>query len=159
MAENNVYKICCFAGHSDIQENKTKEKIKDISQSLILNHGVKEFWVGNYGNFDACSAAAIRELKKIYNDIKLILVIPYLTKKITEYKEEYYKMYNGILIADIPENTPKRFFITKANEYMVNNSDYLICYVQRSYGGAANTYKNAKRKNLKIINIAEEMTP
>lgn len=148
-------KRCCFAGHSDIWDSNLAEKIKSVAEDLILNHNVREFWVGNYGNFDGSAASVIRELQKTYTDVKLDLVIPYLTKSINEYKELYYKKCDNILIADIPENTPKRFHITKANEYMVNNSDFLICYIQRSWGGAITTYKYAKRKNLQIFNIAE----
>ena len=122
---------------------------------MIVNHNVKEFWVGNYGRFDGCSASVIRELQKTYTDIELDLVIPYSTKSINEYKELYYKKCETILVADIPENTPKRFHITKANEYMVNNSDFLICYIQRPWGGAITTYKYAKRKKLQIFNVAE----
>ena len=148
-------KRCCFAGHSDIWDSSLAEKIKNVAEDLIVNHNVKEFWVGNYGNFDDSAASVIRELQKTYTDVKLDLVIPYLTKSINEYKELYYKKCDNILIADIPENTPKRFHIRKANEYMVNNSDFLICYIQRSWGGAITTYKYAKRKNLQIFNIAE----
>ena len=149
-------KRCCFAGHGDIWDSNLAEKIKNIAENLIVNYNAKEFWVGNYGKFDAYAATGIRELKKTYSDIELDLVIPYLTKSITEYKELYYKKCDNILIADIPENTPKRFYITKANEYMVSNSDFLICYIQRSWGGAITTYKYAKRKKLKIFNVAEK---
>lgn len=148
-------KRCCFTGHSDIWDSSLAEKIKSVAEDLIVNHNVREFWVGNYGNFDGSAASVIRELQKTYSDVKLDLVIPYLTKSINEYKELYYKKCDNILIADIPENTPKRFHITKANEYMVNNSDFLICYIQRSWGGAITTYKYAKRKKLQIFNIAE----
>ena len=148
-------KRCCFAGHSDIWDSSLTEKIKSVAEDLIVNHNVREFWVGNYGNFDGSAASVIRELQKTYSDVKLDLVIPYLTKSINEYKELYYKKCDNILIADIPENTPKRFHITKANEYMVNNSDFMICYIQRSWGGAITTYKYAKRKNLQIFNTAE----
>ena len=148
-------KRCCFAGHSDIWDSSLTEKIKSVAEDLIVNHNVREFWVGNYGNFDGSAASVIRELQKTYSDVKLDLVIPYLTKSINEYKELYYKKCDNILIADIPENTPKRFHITKANEYMVNNSDFMICYIQRSWGGAITTYKYAKRKKLQIFNIAE----
>lgn len=148
-------KRCCFAGHSDIWDNTLAEKIKSVAEDLIVNHNVKEFWVGNYGNFDGSAASVIRELQRTYSNVKLDLVIPYLTKSINEYKELYYKKCDNILIADIPENTPKRFHITKANEYMVNYSDFLICYIQRSWGGAITTYKYAKRKKLQIFNIAE----
>lgn len=149
-------KICCFAGHSDVWDNNVKERIKDIAENLIINKNVKEFWVGNYGNFDSYSASAIREIQKTHTDIKLNLVIPYLTKSMCEYGEIYYNKYDNLLLADIPQNTPKRFYTIKTNEYMINNSDFLICNVQRSWGGAIKTYKYAKRKNLQIYNIAEK---
>ena len=37
---------------------------------------------------------------------------------------------------------------------MINNSDLLICYVNKTWGGAYKTYKYAKNKQLKIINIS-----
>ncbi len=149
-------KRCCFAGHSDIWDSNLREKLKTVAEDLIVNHNVKEFWVGNYGTFDGTSASVIKELQKTYTDIKLDLVIPYLTKTLNEYKELYYQKCDNILVADVPENTPKRFYITKANEYMVDNSQYLICYIQRSWGGAITTYKYAKRRKLQIFNIAEK---
>ncbi len=148
-------KKCCFAGHSDIWDSMLEDKIKKVAENLIINCNVKEFQVGNYGKFDSSAATVIRNLQKTYANIKLNLVIPYLTTSINECKELYYKKYDNILMADIPENTPKRFRITKANEYMVNHSDFLICYIQKSFGGAFTTYKYAKRKKLQIINIAE----
>ena len=39
---------------------------------------------------------------------------------------------------------------------MVNKSDYIICYVEHSWGGAAKTYEYARRqKHIQIINIAD----
>ncbi len=149
-------KRCCFAGHNDMLDEGAKQKIKIASENLIVNHNVKEFWVGNYGTFDRCVSSAIRELKKIYSDIKLYLVIPYLTKSINDYKDFYYEKYDGILMADIPQSTPKKFHITKANEYIVNNSDFLICHIERSWGGAFTTYKFAKSKKLEIFNVAQK---
>ena len=73
-------KRCCFAGHSDIWDSSLAEKIKSVAEDLIVNYNVREFWVGNYGNFDGSAASVIRELQKTYSDVKLDLVIPYLTK-------------------------------------------------------------------------------
>ncbi len=151
-------KRCCFARHSDIWENNLPEKIKTAAENLIVNHNVKEFWVGNYGKFDNIAFCAIRELQKVYSDIELDLVIPYLTKDINKNSELYHKKCDNILIADIPQNTPKRFYIKKANEYIVDNSHFLICCIQTSWGGAINTYKYAKRKKLQIFNIAGKTT-
>lgn len=154
---DTVSKICCFAGHKDIYDNSIKEKIKEHLITLIEKENVKKFWVGNYGDFDSYSASVVRELKQTYPDITLELVIPYITKEINDYKELYYKSYDCILIADIPASTPARYKIIKANQYMVDNSAYLICCVRRSYGGAARTLEYAKRKNhIKIFNLAGE---
>lgn len=149
-------KRCCFAGHSDSFDSLCKEKVMKIAESLVVNQNVKEFWVGNYGAFDSCASSAIKELQKNYDDIILDLVIPYLTKSIIINKELHLKKYDQILIADIPQNTPKRFYVTKTNEYIVDNCDFLICNVQQHFGGAFTTYKYAKRKDLQIYNIAEK---
>ena len=149
-------KICCFAGHRDIDDKSVKEKIKEKLITLIEKENFKKFRVGNYGDFDGYAASVVRELKQAYSDITLELVIPYVTKEINYYKELYYKNYDHILMADIPVSTPARYKIIKANQYMIDNSAYLLCYVRHSWGGAARTLEYARRKNqIKIFNLAE----
>ncbi len=108
--------------------------------------------MGNYGDFDRICAGVLLQFKKIY-DIRLFLIVPYLTKAITENKSTYYKKYDGIYIADMPLNTPPRLKILKTNHYMVDNSDYLICFVNTTWGGAAQTLEYAKKRNIKIISL------
>ena len=148
-------KICSFAGHSELygQEADIYKKLLLVIEKLVLTEDINEFWVGNYGAFDRLSAKAVRNLKEKYSYIQLNLVVPYLTKEINEYREEYYKNFDNILMADIPEKTPKRFKIIKSNEYMVQNSNVLVCCVMHSFGGAARTVEYAKKNNIKIINL------
>ena len=54
-------KRCCFAGHGEIYDTSVKEKLKTEIKRLIETENVREFWVGNYGKFDAYSACAVRE--------------------------------------------------------------------------------------------------
>jgi len=150
---NKTKTRCTFAGHSEIHNSNLVEVIKTTAKELITEYGVNEFWVGHYGDFDHYAAKAIRELKPEY-DIELVLVIPYLTKEIEEYKEEYYRNFDAVLMADIPEKTPKKLKIIKVNQYMVNESDFLICYVKNSWGGAAKTLEYAKQKKKNIYNLA-----
>ena len=148
-----MHKRCFFAGHSKLYED-VQEKLKAAIEYQILHNGVDEFWVGNYGAFDRAAAKAVRELQGTYRDIKLYLVLPYLTRAIEEAREEYYKAFDGLLLADIPENTPKRYHILKCNEYMAQESDVLVCYVKHPFGGAADTLDIAKKKKqIEIINI------
>lgn len=149
--------VCTFAGHSRLFDAENiYNSILCVIEELIKFENVYEFRVGNYGEFDRLSARAVRLLKKKYPNIQLNLVVPYLTSEINKYKEDYYKEYDNILIADMPENTPRKLKIIKSNRYMIESSDFLICYVKHSWGGAAITLEYAKKtENIKIINLAE----
>ena len=149
-------KICCFAGHSKLYNTDTvyRQLITTVD-GLIKRENIKEFWVGNYGVFDKLSAKAVTELKREYPEIRLSLVIPYLTLEINKYKKSYYKNYDNILMADIPSKTPKKAQIIKCNQYMIKNASFLVCYVKNSWGGAVKTFEYAqKKKNMRIINLA-----
>lgn len=145
-------KICCFAGHSKIDNSDlVYKKLIEAIEKLIIEENIKSFQVGNYGAFDNLAIKALNELKQKY-DIKTELVIPYLTKEINENKEEYYRNYDSITIADIPLSTPQKLRIIKCNEYMISSCSYLICYIKYPWGGAAKTLNFAKsRKNIKIL--------
>ena len=68
-------KICCFAGHNKEYSNLIISSIQKKAEELIIEDKVTEFWVGNYGKFDFVSADIIRDLKRTYPNIKLILQI------------------------------------------------------------------------------------
>ena len=147
-------KVCCFAGHSNIYY--TDEHYKSLSEKiekLIINENVTEFRVGNYGNFDRLCVRAVSELKNKYPYITLILVIPYLTAEIIKNKEYYENDYDTILVADIPESTPKKLGIIKCNEYIADTSDYLIYCVINHCTGADKTLEYAKKKKLITLSI------
>ena len=150
-------KVCCFAGHNKVYGDDMRNKVKETTEMLIKNENVKKFLVGNYGGFDKCCAAAVRELKKTYSDITLDLIIPYVTKNMNDYKDLYYENYDCIVMADIAASTPARYRIVKANRYMVDKSDFLICHINHSWGGAAETLRYAERKkNIKIYNLTDK---
>lgn len=148
-------KICCFAGHKDIYgETELKESVYNKCEELITEKAVNCFWVGHYGNFDGLTARTVRELKKKYPHIKLELILPYITKGVNDYKELYYKDYDNIIMADIPERTPTKYRIIKCNQYMVDCSEFLIAFVNYSFGGAVKTLEYAqKRDNIEIFNF------
>ena len=148
-------KICCFAGHRSIADKyDLSVQIYEKCEKLICQCGVKTFWVGNYGSFDTLAAGIVRKLKSKYSDIELDLFLPYVTKTINEYREMYYKEYDHMIIADMPENTPVRYRILKCNQFMIEQSDFLIAYVNHSFGGAAKTLEYArKKKQIEIFNF------
>ena len=137
-----LYPICCFAGHRDFLNTECiEEKLKKHIISLITNENVTEFMLGNYGNFDKVVNKVLFSVKEAYPHIKITLVVPYLT---TLLKEQRNEKYECILIADMPENTPRKYQILKCNEYMVSKSQFIICYVKNTWGGAYKTLSRRK---------------
>jgi len=147
-------KVCCFAGHADIfGEEGLYDKTKEIIYELIVKEDVVDFYVGRYGKYDWLATKVLLELKKICPYIRIFLVIPYLKKDITRKNGEICN-YDDIIIADMPENTPAKYKILMCNRYMVEHSDFLVAFVNYSWGGAAKTIEYAqKKKHIKIINL------
>ena len=133
-----------FCGHKDIHDRAAVERwLYDVCRDLILQ-GAEEFYLGGYGEFDHQSAAVLRELKKTNPQIRLILVLPYLNSSMpTEgYDETVYPPL---------EFVPKRFAISRRNEWMVQECDMVIAYVTHGWGGTAKTLEYAQRKKKRII--------
>ena len=53
------------------------------------------------------------------------------------------------------EHIPPRFAILKRNEWMIDNADLVIAYVDHRYGGAYKSLLFAQRRKKKIINICD----
>ena len=127
-------KICCFCGHRDC-DSSLREKIKEAITDLIENQGITTFYSGGMGNFDKLCESVVRELKQKHKDIRLCLIMPYMTKRLNTDREYYNAMYDEIIIPDLGDVHYKRA-ITERNKWMVNCSDVVLCYVTRSSGGA-----------------------
>lgn len=91
-----------------------------------------------------------------YLNIKLILILPYMTKRLNTNKEYYVSHYDEIIIPSELCDIHYKAAIIKRNRLMVDRSDLLIAYVYRSYGGAFETLKYARKCGKKIINLADD---
>lgn len=147
-------KICCFAGHANINyKEKVKIKLKKEISNLIEKENVTTFYSGGKGAFDWLCAETVDELRKDYPFIKSYWVLSYMPKEKDEYTERISKIFDDTVYPNI-ENTPQRFAIVKRNEWMVNNSNFLISYVEHDCGGAYKMLEYAKKKHIEVINIA-----
>ena len=146
-------KVCCFAGHANIcNQDKIKEKLKKEIINLIENYGVTEFYNGGKGDFDWLCAQCVDKLRNDYPFIKSYLILAYMPKEMDK-NENDLALFDSTLYPSI-EKTPRRFAIVKQNEWMINNADFLIAYVDHSWGGAYKTFEYAKRKkHISVINI------
>ena len=135
-----------FCGHSQVANSATvAAALAKIIDDLIAE-GANEFLLGGYGEFDTMAAVAVRNAKKNHPGIRSTLVIPYIDR---DYDPA---LYDGSLYPPL-ETVPRRYAISKRNEWMVSNSDVVIACIQHSWGGAAATMKYAKRKKKRIISV------
>ena len=51
------------------------------------------------------------------------------------------------------ERVPKRFAISWRNNWMLENSDYVVAYVTHSWGGAVQFVEKAEKRGQKVIYI------
>ena len=146
-------KACCGFGHRTVLAN-----IEDSLLSTVLK-AVEEdceiFYTGAMGDFDAQFSASVRRVKASFPHIKLICVKPYFSNDINTNKEYYAELYDDIIIPPEIIGIHYKAAIKARNRWMVDNSDLIICYIIRNYGGAADAVKYARHKEKRIINPAD----
>lgn len=139
-------KACTFFGHRDAPDT-LKSSIKEKISELIIERGVERFYIGNHGRFDSIVISVLGELKEIYPQIDYNVVLAYFPKG-----ENLYK--NTILPEGIELCHPKSA-IDFRNKWMLDRSDFVICYVTCSFGGAAKYMNRAIKQGKHIINLGE----
>jgi len=146
-------KTCFFIGHREADERLLPE-LMSVVERLIIEEQVSCFYVGGYGGFDRIAASAIKRSKQNHPEITLMLVLPYHP---AERPVEIPHGFDGTYYPEGMEKVPRRFAIVKANEIMVNTSDWLIAYVRH---GASNSRKILEyaqhRGNIRIVRIGKE---
>lgn len=133
-----------FCGHSQIWKREEVEKwLFNVTKKLI-QQGATTFYLGGYGAFDSLVASVLRELKKDYPQIELILVLAYLNT------ERNTSGYDSTVYPPL-EDVPRRFAITHRNRWMVDVADVVVAYVLHDWGGAATTLRYANQKAKRSI--------
>ena len=143
-----------FCGHSNFSfDNTVKEKLRELLLQEIRKNPACKFYLGGYGDFDSLCLSILKELKIQFPNIELLFITPYLDDNYS--KLETAKLYYDGIIYPPLENVPRRFCISKRNEWMVDEADFVIAFVKYSWGGAAKTLEYAKRKKVEFFNLAE----
>ena len=86
----------------------------------------------------------------------MVFVTPYITEAQQKKTKALMKLglYDSVIYPPI-ESVPFKFAINKRNEWMVDQSDFIIAYVCHSYGGAYQSLNYARRRGKQIVNLAE----
>lgn len=80
--------------------------------------------------------------------------MPYYRPHLDDFTKELYNRFDYVITPEF-EETPHKYRIIKANEYMVDRADTVIAYVKYD-GGAAKTLVYAQKHKKQIINLATE---
>ena len=138
---------CTFIGHRSCPKN-IKEKLFLEIENLIINKNVDTFFVGTHGSFDKYVYETLSELEKKYK-IEIKVVLSYLNIK----KDSTYYDTEKTIFPDCLAKTPPRFAISKSNNYMLKNSNYLISYLNSPFSNTITFVEEAIKQKLLIINL------
>ena len=136
---------CCFAGHRQVFDYKISEKAEVIISALIQN-GVTTFYTGGMGDFDNSCSLIVRSIKRINENIKLYLIIPYMKQELNSCKDYYEESYDDIVCPFDLIGVHYKDAIKKRNKWMIDNSNHVVAYVNCDYGGAYEAMQYAKKK-------------
>lgn len=137
--------VCTFFGHSDTPD-KVKSSLDLVLIDLIENKGVKSFYVGNNGCFDDMVINRLERLSKVY-DISFFIVLAYMPTKKTAQQ--------NTLLPEGIECCPARYRISFRNKWMIKKTDYVVTYVNRSFGGAYKFKNIAINQKKTVIELSQ----
>ena len=138
-----------FCGHSQyVDTGEDEQKILTLLSQLV-GDSPAELFLGGYGAFDDFARKCGRKYQKEHPDTKLVFVTPYINKSAEK------NMYDEIIYPPI-EDKPLKFAIFYRNKWMVENADFVIAYITHTWGGAYQTYKQAKHQKKQIYNLSEK---
>ena len=109
-------------GHADCPDSIMPR----IESAIEKQYSQAMFYVGNRGRFDSLAATAAKHIKQRLSNIKLYLLLAYHPG---ERAVDLTDSFDG---SDYPplENVPRQYAIVRANRYMADTADSIICYVK-----------------------------
>ena len=119
---------CTFFGHASFIKSIEEElKLKITS---LINQGVSQFYVGNNGLFDLTVQTILAELSRKRTDFNYSVVLSRLNEASLT-KDQSKTLFPYGLEKSLP-----RFAISKRNEWLIDNSDLVVCFVTHNYSNS-----------------------
>ena len=160
--ENLREQSCCFTGHRLIAGSylpTLRQQLLQTVTELAEYRGVTRFYVGGALGFDTLAAQTVLQYQNNNPAVSLILVQPcrdqaerWSPSDIQTYQAIQRACSQVICLSEVyrPDCMLQR------NRYMVDQSQYCVCYQTRSRGGTAYTVRYARQKRLTVISLAKE---
>lgn len=137
---------CTFFGHRECYGLNSQVLLQAIED--LIHKGVDTFYVGSQGQFDSMAYGCLKQLRNEHPHIRVCVVLAYLPTEKNEYDDMDDTMYPEI------EGHPK-FAIERCNRWMIDHSDFLLCCINHTWGGAYKFAKLAKRRGKTVINLGD----
>ncbi len=140
--------VCTFFGHRECPES-VRPILRKTLVNLIANHNVDTFYVGNQGRFDAYVRSTLKELAENFPHIRYAVVLAYLPQKQNEYED-----FSDTILPEGIESVHPRFAISWRNNWMLRQTDFVVTYITRTWGGAYQYAQKATKQGKTVINLA-----
>jgi uncharacterized phage-like protein YoqJ len=140
---------CTFFGYCDCSES-VQSKLRTVLVELIEYCGVNQFYVGQQGTFDAMVLDILQKLASEYPYIRYDVVSEKLPSKY-EQLETF-----PIIFPDELENVPSQFAISRRNDWMLQQADYVVTYAAHSWDNAAQYGEKAAHLGKIVLNLAQK---
>lgn len=137
---------CSFFGHRDCPDD-LMPLLKNVILELIATHRVDMFYVGHQGGFDRLVRGVLREITQECPRAQYAVVLAYTPSGGPAADTADTMLPEGI------ELVHPRYAISWRNNWMLQQSDFVIAYVAHSWGGAAQYVKEAIRSGKTVINL------
>ena len=138
---------CTFFGHGDCSDD-LRPLLKNVILDLIATHGVDMFYVGHQGGFDGLVRGVLRELEQEYSEVRYAVVLAYMPSEHPVLGDT-----SDTMLPEGIELVHPRYAISWRNNWMLQQSDFVIAYVAHSWGGAAQYVQKAIRSGKTVINL------
>ncbi len=127
--------------------------------SALIEDDCKIFYSGMAQGFDIICAECVLELKHKFRDIRLVCALPF-EKQERSFSADWRNRYYDLLeTADDVVYIFKDYHswcFQERNKFMVDNSDFVVCWYDGKAGGTRNTIKYAQKLNRYIVNLNVE---
>lgn len=147
--------VVSFFGHRNFSDNdgRVKKTLFEILEKLHFDNIT--FFIGLNGAFDSYVLRACNECKKQHENIKIVLFLAYVSENYIQNKLPPCELYDETLYPDI-ETVPHKLAIVKCNEWIVNQSDVVICFAEYNFGGAFRFMTYAEKCGKTVFNLADD---
>lgn len=153
------HNTCCFTGHRLLPHDKIESIMNRLNEEIdnLYRQGVTDYISGGELGFDQIAASLIIALKERGYNMHLTFALPCKNQSerwMPEQQRHYQKLLKEAdkIIYVSEQFTPD--CMKKRNFYMVDNSAFCICGLISEKSGTGQTVRYARKKGLRIINVA-----